>query len=321
VNALLPDISVSIVSYNTRDLLKTCLASLAARQAEGEVRLEIIVADNGSKDDSVSMVRDHFSEVRIIKTPGNIGYGRANNLALAEACGRYFLVLNSDTEIEPGALRTMADYLDSNRDCDIVGPRLILPDGATQPSCFGRPTLAAVFWEQTYLHQLLPGNRITGGFEMTYWDHNTQREVMALCGAAMLIRRERFEQAGGFDPHYFMYFEDIDLCLRFRALGSKAAFLPTAVIRHNLGASSRVDWRKRAEMIAAYNQSRYYYFTKTYGLQQGQQLKTIVLLGAGLRLVLWSFLALLRPAARTQVRLFWNVWHRTWAMRPLEMEF
>lgn len=313
----LPDITVSIVSYNTRELLRACLQSLQSRQAEGEAALEIVVADNGSVDGSVEMLRNEFPKVRLIETGGNLGYGRANNLALAGAQGRFVFVLNSDTEVEPGALGTMRDFLDANAHCGAVGARLILPDGSTQSSCAEDPSLRSVLWEQTYLYKLLPGNKLTGGYAMTYWDYSDRRPVEQVCGACLMARRGLFQAVGGFDPHYFMYFEDTDLCVRLRATGAQIWFLPDAAIRHKLGGSSRGDWRARALMIASYNKSRFYFFTRTQGRGRGRLLKGIVLLGAGLRLAAWGALALAgRAGAWEQARLFRVVWQQTWAMTP-----
>ncbi|MBV9848810.1 MAG: glycosyltransferase family 2 protein [Armatimonadetes bacterium] len=312
-----PDITVAIVSYNTRDLLRACLRSLAARQAEGEASLEIVVADNGSADGSAAMVRAEFPDVRVIETGGNIGYGRANNAALRDARGRYVLILNSDTEAEAGALQAMRDFLDARPEAGAVGGRLILPDGTTQPSCADDPDLKSVLWEQTYLYKLFSRNRVTGGYYMTYWDYGDRRAVEQVCGACLMVRRELFRQLGGFDPRYFMYFEDTDLCVRVRAAGAQIWFLPDACFQHRLGGSSGSDWRVRARMIASYNKSRYYFFTRTRGRVQGLALKAVVLLGATLRVAAWGLLALTgRRGAREQARLFAEVWRQTRRMGP-----
>ena len=310
-----PDISVSIVSYNTRDLLRACLLSLQARQAEGEATLEIIVADNGSTDGSPEMVLAEFSGVRLVRTGGNIGYGRANNAALEEATGRYFFVLNSDTEVEPGALAALRGFMDAHPTVGAAGAQLILPDGTTQASCATDPSLRAVFWEQTYLDKLLPGNRVTGAYAMTHWAYNETRAVEQVAGACLFVRREAYGAIGGFDPAYFMYFEDTDFCIRLRKSGWPIWFVPQARIRHHLGASSGGDWRVRASMIASYNQSRYYYYTRYGGRGRGLLLKMLTLLGAGLRWLAWSIALVWRPAARDQVQLFRDVWRRTWFMR------
>jgi GT2 family glycosyltransferase len=311
-----PDVSVSIVSYNTCELLRACLLSLRARQNEGEATLEVIVADNGSSDGSPEMVESEFPEVQLVKSGGNIGYGRANNIALEKARGRYFFVLNSDTEVQPGALRTMCRFMDAHPDVGAVGARLVLSDGSTQPSCARDPGLLSVFWEQTYLYKLLPNNRITGGYTMTNWDYNDQRDVEQVCGACLFVRREAYRQIGGFDPAYFMYFEDTDFCVRLRRAGWRIYFLPDAPIFHHLGGSSSSDWHTRARMIASYNKSRYYYFTHNAGTLQGRALRAITLMGAGLRLSGWGFLSLIRPSTRQQVRLFREVWRQTWKMTP-----
>jgi len=311
-----PDVTVSIVSYNTCALLRACLQALGDRRDEGEVTLEVVVADNGSHDGSAAMVRDEFPWARLIETGGNIGYGRANNLALEDARGRYFFVLNSDTEVEPGALTALRDFMDAHPQVGLAGAQLVLPDGATQASCATDPSLTAVFWEQTYLDRLLPANRVTGAYAMTHWAYDTVREVEQVCGACFFARREAWQEVGGFDPAYFMYFEDTDLCVRLRRAGWPIFFLPGARIKHHLGASSSGDWQTRARMVASYNKSRYYYFTRYGGAGRGALLKGLVLLGTGLRLAAWTCLSVLRPAAREKVRLFRAIWSQTWGMRP-----
>jgi len=310
-----PDVTVSIVSYNTCDPLRNCLASLQARRDEAEVSLEVVVADNSSTDDSVAMVRTQFPWVRVVETGGNIGYGRANNAGLADAVGRYFFVLNSDTIVQPGALKVMRDFMDENPPVGCVGAQLVLSDGSTQTSCARDPGLLAVFWEQTYFDRLFPNNKITGNYLMTDWDYKDRREVEQVCGACLFVRREAYRQIEGFDPAYFMYFEDTDFCIRLRRAGWKIYFVPEARIDHLLGASSK-GWQSRARTISAYNKSRYYYFNRYYGRLRGLTLKLIVLLGATLRLLAWSLIALVKPSYRDQVRLFVEVWRQTWRMSP-----
>lgn len=314
-----PDISVSIVSYNTCDLLRDCLTSLRARAAEGEATLEIIVADNGSTDGSVEMVEREFPEVIVFRTGGNIGYGRANNAAFERSRGGYFFVLNSDTEVEAGALAEMRDFLDENPQAGCAGAKLILPDGSTQPSVGSDPTLKAVFFEQTYLDRLLPKFKLTGGYNLTWWDYSDRREVEQVCGACLFVRRAAWEEIGGFDPAYFMYFEDTDFCVRVRRAGWQIWYLPDARIQHRLGGSSSDDWRVRARMVSAYNHSRYYFWTREAGPGGGALLKAMTLLGAALRLLAWSGRALKNPRdaeARQQQKLFRLIWHLTRTMTP-----
>jgi len=310
-----PDLSVAVVSYNTRTLLRACLASLHARQAEGEARLEIIVADNGSTDGSPAMVRAEFPAVRLVEAGGNVGFGRANNLALRDARGRCFCLLNSDAEALPGALAKTLAFLDAHPGVGLAGGQLLWPDGRAQTSWGSDPTLAGVRQEQTFCGAVrgrmaspgsspAPSGLGAGG----------AKDVDQICGAYMVIRRGAWRQVGGFDPAYFMYNEDVDLNVRLRRAGWRVVFLPGVFIRHHLGASSRADWQTRARMVSAYNQSREYYFTRYAGPDAGRRLRAYCLLGAAIRLTGWSLLSVVRPQARDKVRLFREVWRRTRAM-------
>ena len=234
---------------------------------------------------------------------------------MQHAQGQCYLVLNSDTEVEPGALAALVGFLETHSEVGAVGAQMVLPGGAIQPSCATDPGLMAVFWEQTYLDKLFPRSALTGHYAMTDWDYQSARQVDQVVGACLCVRREAFTQVGGFDPAYFMYFEDTDFCIRLRQAGWAIWFLPQARILHHLGASS-VDWQSRARMIASYNQSRYYFFSHRKGAWQGVLLKTIVLLGASLRLLAWCMLSIVRPGARVQVKLFQTVWWQTLKMKP-----
>ncbi|MGI4789429.1 MAG: glycosyltransferase family 2 protein [Janthinobacterium lividum] len=339
-----PDISVAIVSYNTRDLLRACLRSLAARQADGEASLEIFVADNGSTDGSPAMVQAEFPDVHLIETGGNIGFGRANNLALENATGSAFCLLNSDAELLPGALSLSLAALDTSPEIGLIGGQLLWPDGRLQTSFGDDPTLGGIFAEQTFLSALRkrpppPPLRVdpspASGRGVPTSDSNLNPslipmgegsalapgvgaifDVDQICGAFMLIRPEAWRQVGGFDPHYFMYNEDVDLNFRLRRAGWRVVFLPNARITHHLGASSSADWQKRARMVSAYNESRFYYFSRFYGPASGAKLKAYCLLGAAIRLTGWSVLSLVRPGAKDKVKLFQEVWQRTKAMAP-----
>ena len=310
------DVTISIVSYNTSALLRDCLQSLQDRRDEGEATMEVVVADNVSTDDSVAMVRREFPWVRVVETGGNIGYGRANNAAQANARGRYALILNSDTIVLPGAIAAMRAFMDENPKIGAVGAQLIFADGTVQASYAREPNLAAVWWEQTYLEKLFPNNRVTREYFMKGADLAVRREVDWVCGACMFIRREAYHQVGGFDPAYFMYLEDTELCIRLRRAGWAVWFLPEARIRHLLGASSS-HWRSRARMIVSYNRSRYYYFTRYEGRMHGLALKAMSVLGATLRGAVWHLIALVKPSAREQACLFRKVWIDTVRMKPV----
>ncbi len=305
-----PDISVAIVSYNTRDLLRACLRSLMDRQADGEASLEVIVADNGSTDGSTDMVRAEFPTVCVLETGDNLGFGRANNLALLEAKGRAYCLVNSDAELLPGALSRALAVLESDPKIGLVGGQLLWPDGRLQTSYGSDPTLGGVLREQTFTGATVRAPRIAPS-------SGPVTDVDQICGAFMLIRPQAWQEMGGFDPHYFMYNEDVDLNFRLRRAGWRVVFAPEVCITHHLGASSSANWEKRARMVAAYNESRFYFFSRFYGPAAGARLKAYCLLGAAIRLSGWTVLSVARPSARDKVKLFREVWRRTQALTPL----
>lgn len=297
-----PDISISIVSYNACDELRVCLASLRQRRAEGEVSFEVIVTDNLSSDASMEMVRDEFPEVALIDATENLGYGRANNLAFEKANGRYFLILNSDTEVVPGVLRELRDFLDSHPEAIAAGAQLISHSGELQPSCGRDPNLRDLF-----LQQISPGRATTEGIVPA---GEEPLKVDWLCGACLCVRREAFAEINGFDPAFFMYLEDCDLCLRLRNGSGGLFLLPGVKVPHHLGASSR-PWRIRARIIAAHNWSCWYFFRKHKSAFHARLAKAFCIMGALLRLGLWTVLAPLKSGGMDKVRLFREVLRET----------
>ncbi len=314
-------LTISIVSYNTREFLRTCLASLEARRDEAD--LEIFVVDNGSRDGSTQMVRDMFPGVQLIEAGKNLGYGRANNLALERASGEFFWILNSDTEIYQGSIARLIEFLSANPACGAVASKLIMPDGQTQPSCARDPNLLDYFWEQTYLSRAMLVKRFYGIYTYDAPFYLQTREIAQAAGASILCRTSVLKGIGGFDPRYFMYFEDTDLCIRLRKAGWKLFYLHDAPIAHHLGASSDGDWRVRARMVSALNASRYLYFRAHHGPIKAEILRWICVLGALLRMAAWSFqLVRTRDLQKwSKVRLFWRVLRNTIAITPQRARF
>lgn len=297
-----PQITVSIVSYNTRELLRKCLQTLADQNEP----LQIIVVDNGSTDGSIEMVRADFPDVELIESGGNIGFGRANNLAFERARGRYFLLLNSDAFPQAGALTTLRQWMDARPHVGAVGPQLLFPDGALQISWGDDPQRGGIVWEQTFLGavraRLLP-SRVAS-------DEVGARAVDQLPGACELVRSEAYRQIGGFDPHYWMYVEDVDFNITLRAAGWRIWFVPTARVTHHLGGSSG-KWQSRARMVAAYNASRFYFYGKREGAGAAQSVKRWMIVGALLRSAIWTSLFWFKPAALEKIKLFRYVLRRT----------
>ncbi len=277
------DLRISIVNYNTRDLLDRCLASIAAHPPAGPY--EVVVVDNASRDDSVAMVRERYPWVQVIASPDNLGYAAGNNLAMVGCRARYFLVLNSDTELHPGALQRLIDYLDAHPECGMAGPRLLLPDGSVQPSCATALTLRKFFTQQFLLDKAGLAHYLFGEYWYDLAQVTAPIAVDQATGAAMFCRREALRQVGPMDEGYWMYCEDSDWCQRFQAAGWPIHYVPDAVILHVLGGSSKTA---RAEMIAAYNLAAARYFRRHHGALAGMLARTIGLTGSALRGLLWA---------------------------------
>jgi GT2 family glycosyltransferase len=243
----LPDVSIVIVSWNTRDLLSDCLQSL---RAEAGVSTEVFVVDNGSQDGSASMVAAEFPGVRLIQNQENRGFARAANQGLTFAHGRYRMLLNSDTRVPVGALRRLVATMDAHPRVGACGPQLRHFDGTLQPTGRAFPTLLASMVAITPV----PGwvRRATADrFERR--DYGLTCEVDELCGAALILRPEALAQVGLLDEEFFFFGEDVDLCWRLHDAGWRVVYLPEAVIEHGWGGS----WRKTRERTSLMIQRAY----------------------------------------------------------------
>lgn len=235
----LPPLSVVVVNRNTRDVLRACLVSLLPA-IESQIA-EIIVVDNGSSDGSPQMVTKEFPLVRLIALPSNVGFAIANNIGMREARGRYFLVLNSDTEIIGDAIRQIVEFMDSHPDVGALGPKLLNTDGTLQYSCRRFPSFrTALFHRYSLMTKLFPRNRFSSEYLMTDVGHDKTMDVDWVSGAALVVRREVFEKVGGFDEGFFMYAEDVDWCYRIKQAGWRVVYLPEAKILHHIGKSTRL---------------------------------------------------------------------------------
>lgn len=257
-------ISVVIVSYNSRELLRDCLLSIRSEPWE-----QVIVVDNVSSDESAEMVRQDFPWVKLILSPNNDGYGVAANLALASCSSNYVLLLNSDTVLHPGALQVLSGYLDQHPEAAIAGPRLVNPDGSMQTSSFAFPTPLQMLLKETSLSRFRPrsvAKSSNGSFRFA-------QVVPWVLGAALGIRRAAFDQVGGFDKSFFMYFEEVDLCYRLNQAGWQTHFVPAASVTHISGASTK---RHRAAMLQQLYKSLCHFYQQHYSGTQRKKLKFIL---------------------------------------------
>lgn len=276
-----PTLSVLIVSYNTRAITLDCLQAL--EKALDGIDAEIVVVDNASSDGSAEAVREKFPRVHLIANKKNTGFGAANNQAMAVARGEYYLLLNSDAFPEPEAIRALLDFMRANPQAGLSGPRTHNADGSLQLSCFRLPSPGYAWLENFWL---------ADGYRR--WAHDTVRRVEFVIGACMLVRREVYEQVGGFDERFFMYSEETDWQRRIHDAGWEIVFVPQARITHLGGASGATN---RTQVNRHFFDSLDAYVKKHHGLAGLVSLRVAMACGCLIRSVLWVAQAL-RPKRR-----------------------
>lgn len=230
---------VVIVSWNVRELLAQCLASLTPA-VEG-LSVKIVVFDNNSEDSSADMVRKRFPAVELVTSSENLGFARANNRVLKSLSGksRHFLLLNPDTVVSPDTFRNMIAFMDSHPSAGIVGCKVMKPDGTLDWACKCSYIYPSVmFYRALGLDRRFPNSRRFGRYQLTYLDPDEIHEVDAVTGAFMMIRSECLEQIGFLDESFFMYSEDSEFCYRAKAAGWRVFYVPTSTIIHHKGGSS-----------------------------------------------------------------------------------
>jgi N-acetylglucosaminyl-diphospho-decaprenol L-rhamnosyltransferase len=302
-NGVGTDVSVVIVNWNTRDLLARCLQSVGqsgrvdpahpatpprARSAVAENAgrstgnagwsTEVFVVDNGSADGSAQMVRERFPWVHLIQNDQNIGFAAANNQALREARSRYLLLLNSDTEVRRGALRTLVDFMDAHPRAGAAGARLVSVGGSLQSSCHPMLTPGREFWRLLFLDRIWP--RAT--YPMERWDLNTPRLVEVIKGACLLLRRDALDQVGLLDEAYFVYTEEVDLCFRLARAAWQLWWVPGAEVVHREAQSTRLA---AEPMYLQLYRSKVQFYRKFGGPRRAEKFKWV------LRLAYWPRLA------------------------------
>ena len=290
-----PELSIIIVSYQTREHLRNCLRSIfGSRQ---RTRYEVRVVDNASTDGSAEMVAREFPAVHLVRNTENVGFARANNQALAEARGEFLLLLNPDTLVPDAALDTCIDFLREHPEAGIVGCRLVRADGSLDLACRRSfPTPFDGFCRATGLSALFPRSRLFARYNLTYLDEHRTTEVDAVNGAFMLVRAEAARAVGPLDERFFMYMEDLDWCWRFRAAGWKVYYHPAATVVHLKGESGK---QRSSEMIRAFFDSMVLFCRKHYrATPLGRYTYPAVLLG----IRTWMVATLLRNALRAEKR-------------------
>ena len=266
------DVSVVVVTFNSRAWIERCLGSVRGYEA--------IVVDNGSSDGTPELVREKFPDVRVIEQE-NLGMGAGNNAGMRVASGRYFLLLNSDAWVVGDAVERLARFAEEHSDAAVVGPRLLNPDGSLQRSARGFPTLWRLATEYLFLRKLAPRSRLLNAFYAGGFDHDRISEVDWLFGACLLVRRDAADEVGLFDEDFFMFSEETDWAYRFRDAGWKVYFFPGAEVVHVGGGShAGALWVENVR-------SQLRFFAKHRGLAEAERARRLLLLGARIRVLLF----------------------------------
>jgi N-acetylglucosaminyl-diphospho-decaprenol L-rhamnosyltransferase len=258
------DITIAIVNYNTAVLLDRLFSALAA--ARGRLRLQIIVIDNVSRDNSLDILREKYPFVELIANDSNVGFGRANNQALAHMRGRYLLLLNTDAFVSPDTLVKTLDFMEGNPRCGVLGVKLVGEDGVLQPSCRFFPTPWNVFLAANGLSRYFPRTRLVDDMS---WDHQSTRQCDWVPGCFYLVRKAVLDQLGLFDPRFFLYYEEVDHCRRVRQAGWNVIYYPYTEVVHTGGESAKSDaplTRAGRQISKLQVESELLYFRKHYGI-------------------------------------------------------
>ena len=298
-----PVLSIIIVNYNTGDLLSACLDSLFADDTS---RWEVIVVDNGSTDDSLAVVETRFPQVILIASPENLGFSGGNNLALRQARGEFFLLLNTDTLVPPGSLGRMIDHMVANVWTGALGPRLVNTAGQLELSCGREPNLTSEIVHKLLLHKAFPFFRFGG------WHHRDRRLVGWVTGACLMVRRQAAEQTGYLDQGFFMCYEDVDWCMRIARAGWQIIYFPYSEVVHYRGGTIG---RNLGELLVISQQSLFYLFQKHFGAVRLALLRCFTVIEMGLRSSVWMAAFIVsrhrRPEASQRLSAYRQIFVRT----------
>lgn len=286
-----PCLSICIVNWNTCGLLRDCLKSIY--DDPDCSHWQVIVVDNASSDDSVEMVQREFPSAQLLQRETNEGFVGANNLAMKSARAPYWLLLNSDTRVEPGSLRQLVDFMDATPAAGAVGAKLLNGDGSLQLSCGKAPTFWSEMANKILLHKLFPL------YKFSSWNHAQIREVGWVTGACLLVRRQAADRVGLLDPAIFMFYEDLEWCLRIRKGGWKIFYHAFSRVVHLGGQSTRQNF---GEMLVVSHQSLFYWYGKHFSGFQLGVLRLLTPVEMLLRSFIWSVMYCIRPGRRGEVR-------------------
>lgn len=301
---------VAIVSWNTRDLLDRCLTSLHHHMESGLA--QVWVVDNGSSDGSVAMVRERHPMVEVVSSQENLGYGRAINLVASRTSSPWLVISNSDVALRPGALEGLLAAGAQDDRAGALAPRLILPTGETQHSVWAFPTLAATA-AQNLGPRLLPRGVAERLAVRGAWNPERPGRVPWAVGAFLLVRREAWDQIGGFDPGQWMSAEDLDLGWRLHRSGWVTRYVPSAVVDHAESAATGEVWGE--DLPLHWQRCAYSWMVRTRGRPRTAAVGLVNFLGSGGRYLIFLIRARFRRDAGLRALERWTMVH-TYALAP-----
>lgn len=283
------DVSVVIVSWNTREILRGCLRSVFEQTRKAS--FEVFVIDNNSQDGSAEMVRAEFPEVKLIANPQNRGFAAACNQGMRIASSRYTLLLNPDTIVLDDAISQCVRYADLHADVGVVGCQVLENESRISPTGFSFPSPLNLFLVHSGLSRAFPRSRIFGRPELGWWDRNSEQDVDVVTGMFMLVRREAIAQVGLMDESYFVYSEEADWCYRFAQAGWRRVFTPCARIVHLDGGAKSTSQASK-KMFVQLQKSTMIYHRKNLGLAASWLVKLIYITSNFVRMIAWFILSI-----------------------------
>ena len=307
-------LSIVIICWNDQKYLGDCLKSVFAEA--GSDQFEVIVADNGSTDDSVAFVREHFPQVKVVVNGRNVGFGPGNNAGIREAHGDYVLILNPDTVLRPHAVEKWLTHADRHPEAGAFGCRTLNVDGSFQITTQPTPTVFRYLCKALCLRW--PGRFVDALQVDSYvgWDGTTDREIGFQAACTLIVRGKLLQELGGFDEQFHHQFEDSDLCHRVWKAGCSVRFCSEAEVVH-IGGVNRGRYPIR--VILETERSKYKYFNKHYGASAAKQIRWISLLGQGLRYFGCRVRALIkgRAAVESEMELYRVLLKWNWRLDPV----
>jgi GT2 family glycosyltransferase len=252
-------VSIIIVTWNSENYIKPCLLSILKQKDFTYSDYEIIVIDNNSKDKTISIIKDEFSNVLLVKNKSNLGYAKANNQGFKVAKGDYILLLNPDTKLQNDFFLPIIDFIKQHENVGAVAPKIVNSDLSIQHSIRSFPSYSILCWEFLGLSHLFPNNRIFGKWRMFYFNYNEIAQIDQPMASCLLVRKSAVDQIGYFDEKFPMFYNDVDFCYRLIQSGWQIYYIPKSAVIHERGASTKLV---RNRMIFSMHKSLYHYFEK-----------------------------------------------------------